>query len=304
MKMRTQRIFAALVLLGLLLAACGPAQPPIQSTVTPLAATPPATSAPAQTITPAATIAAATTAPANPAASAVELDCQDQANLSDGRFRAENNTWGKGTLAGWSQCIGLLANDDGTLTARWTWDWPISGSNVKSYPEIIYGQKPGNKTTTADLPRQVSSLGELQISYDVTSTHTGSGNLAFDIWLTDTGDPSTWGVPPITHEIMIWLESYGSMGPGGNWEEVVKIDGAPYSVYTAKRWGDGWDYVAFVRTEPQAGAGSINLVSFLSYMKSKDLITGEEYVASVEFGNEVVGGKGETLLNRFAVSVR
>ncbi len=296
MRMKPQCIFAALVLLGLLLAACGPAQPPAQST-----ATPPPTAAPTATIAPTAT---APTAPANPAASAVELDCQDQANLNDGPFRAENNTWGKGSLTGWSQCIGLLASDDGSLTARWTWDWPISGSNVKSYPEIIYGQKPGNKTTTPDLPRQISGLDELQISYDVTSTHTGSGNLAFDIWLTDTGDPSTWGVPPITHEIMIWLDSYGSLGPGGNWEEVIKIDGVPYSVYTAKRWGDGWDYVAFVRTESQTGAGSINLVSFLSYMKSKDLITGEEYVASVEFGNEVTGGKGETHLNRLAISVR
>lgn len=308
MKMKLQRIFAVLVLLGLLLAACGPAQPLTLSTATPMAATPSATSAPTQTIAPAATLtattAAATTTPTNPAASAVKLDCQDQANLMDGPFRAENNTWGKGSLTGWTQCIGLLANDDGSITARWTWDWPISGGNVKSYPEIIYGQKPGSKTTTTDLPRQVSGLSELQILYDVTSTHTGGGNLAFDIWLTDSSDPSTWGAPPITHEIMIWLESFGSMAPGGNWKEVVKIDGAPYSVYTAKGWGDGWDYVAFVLTEPQVGAGSINLVSFLSYMKSKGLITGEEYVASVEFGNEVTGGKGETHLNRLAISVR
>ena len=75
-------------------------------------------------------------------------------------------------------------------------------------------------------------------------------------------------------------------------------------VNVRKNWGDGWDYVAFVRTEPGTGAGSINLVSFLTYMKEKELITGEEYMASVEFGNEVVGGKGEANLNTFTVSVR
>ncbi len=110
---------------------------------------------------------------------------------------------------------------------------------------------------------------------------------------------------------MIWLESYGSMAPGGNWQEKTTIDGTPYSVYTAKHWGDGWDYVAFLRAKPQGDASSplnaadsINLVSFLSYMQSKGLITGQEYLASIEFGNEVVGGKGETILNKLTVSVR
>ena len=290
--MKTQRLLAVVVLLtGALLAACGPAQPPIQSTLAPAATATP-TDAPAPTQTTA------------PAATDLALDCQDQANLNEGSFRAENNTWGKGTLTDWTQCIGLRAAEDGTLTARWTWDWPIYGNNVKAYPEVIFGQKPGGPSTTPDLPKQVDSLSQLLITYDVTSTHTGSGNLAFDFWLTDTADPSTWGVPPINTEIMIWLESYGSMGPGGSWQEQTSIDGTNYSVYTGKNWGDGWNYVAFYRTKPQTGAGSLDLVSFLAYMKDKGLITGQEYVASVEFGNEVAYGTGETNLSKFSVSVR
>jgi len=295
--MKTQNIFAVVVLLaGALLAACGPAQPAIQSTPVPSASAVPA---PTPTAEP-----SATAAPVSLEATALAFNCQDQANLNDGAFRAENNTWGKGTLTGWSQCIGLQAAEDGTLTGRWTWDWPIAGNNVKAYPEMIFGQKPGTQSTTADLPKQVDSLNELLITYDVTSTHTGSGNLAFDFWLTDSADPSTWGVPPIKTEIMIWLESYGSMAPGGSWQEQTAIDGTNYSVYTAKNWGDGWDYVAFYRTKPQTGAGSLDLVSFLAYMKDKGLLTGQEYVASVEFGNEVAYGTGETNLSKFTVSVR
>lgn len=288
--MKTQRLFAVVVLLtGALLAACGPAQPAIQNTPVPAAtATPAPTLAPTQAAEP----------------TALALDCQDQANLNEGSFRAENNTWGKGTLTDWTQCIGLRAGEDGTLTARWTWDWPIAGNNVKAYPEVIFGQKPGGPSTTPDLPKQVDSLSQLLITYDVTSTHTGSGNLAFDFWLTDTADPSTWGVPPINTEIMIWLEAYGSMAPGGSWQEQTSIDGTNYSVYTAKNWGDGWNYVAFYRTKPQTGAGSLDLVGFLAYMKDKGLITGQEYVASVEFGNEVAYGTGETNLSQFSVSVR
>jgi hypothetical protein len=128
--------------------------------------------------------------------------------------------------------------------------------------------------------------------------------MAFDIWLTDTQNPSTWGVPPITQEIMIWLDYYGWMRPGGTWLEQTSIDGVPYNVYVGENFGDGWRYIAFVRAKLQLGAGSLNLVSFLTYIQGKGLATGEEYLASIELGNEVVSGAGETILHQYAVSVR
>ena len=232
----------------------------------------------------------------------ITMNCDDQARIDNGVYRAENNTWGKGTLSGWSQCIGLGNNPDGTLVGRWTWDWLNSGNNVKAYPEVIFGQKPGSTTTSPDLPTKISSVDELTITYDVTSTYTGSGNIAFDIWLTNTQNPFEWGVPPITHEIMIWLDRYGSMAPGGNWIERVEMDGTLYSVYTAENWGDGWRYIAFVQVESKLGAGMLRVGSFMSYLQTKSLVTGEEYMASIEFGNEVATGAGETILNNYAIS--
>ena len=187
---------------------------------------------------------------------------------------------------------------------QWTWNWPNSGNNVKAYPEVIFGQKPGNLTTSADLPRKIDSIDELTIEYDVISTHTGSGNLAFDFWLTDTENPSTWGVPPITQEIMIWLDRYGGMQPGGSWVEQINIDGALYSVYKGENYGQGWRYIAFVQENLPLEAGTLNLVNFLSYMRDKSFVAGDEYIASIEFGNEVIGGTGETILNKYEVSVR
>ena len=40
------------------------------------------------------------------------------------------------------------------------------------------------------------------------------------------------------------------------------------------------------------------------YLRAKGLVTGEEYLASIEFGNEVVSGSGETILYRYDVTVR
>jgi hypothetical protein len=178
-----------------------------------------------------------------------------------------------------------------------------AGSGVKAYPEVVYGQKPGSASTAADLPQKIRDLTEVTVSYEVTSTHTGSGNIAFDIWLTDTPNPDTWGVPPISHEIMIWLDSYGVMSPGGIWLEEANIDGISYYVTVGENFGGGWRYIAFNRVPPQLGTGSLNITHFLSYLLEKNLITGEEYMASIEFGNEVVSGVGETVLNNYVVSV-
>ena len=195
-------------------------------------------------------------------------------------------------------------NADGTLAARWTWDWLNSGTNVKAYPEIIFGQKPGSATTSKVMPIKISDIGAVTVSYDVASTSTGSGDVAFDIWLTDSPSPSSWGVPPITHEIMIWLDRQGGMSPGGNFIERVSLDSSTYAVFDADKWGQGWKYIAFVSAESRLGVGILNLGNFFSYLREKNLVTGDEYLASIEFGNEVAGGAGETVVKRYAVSVQ
>ena len=52
----------------------------------------------------------------------------------------------------------------------------------------------------------------------------------------------------------------------------------------------GGRYIAFVRTPSQLGAGTIDLAVFLAHVRSMGLATGEEYVAAIEFGNEVISG--------------
>jgi hypothetical protein len=288
MKLRLLIAISFLISLSLL-SACRSEQP--------LTPTLPPTQKPTPTLTQIPTL-----QPTATSTSAIPMDCDDWALVNRGNFQAQNNTWGKGSISDWSQCIGIEINPDGTLDGRWTWDWHFSGSGVMAYPEIIFGQKPGSSTTSPELPIKLADLGEVTVSYDVTSTHTGSGNLAFDIWLTDIDNPSTWGVPPITHEIMIWLENYGGMMPGGSFKERVSIDGSDYNVFVGEHWGDGWRYMAFARVKPQLGMGSLNISGFVSYLLEKELVTGEEYMASLEFGNELVSGLGETILTQYNVT--
>jgi hypothetical protein len=47
----------------------------------------------------------------------------------------------------------------------------------------------------------------------------------------------------------------------------------------------------------------VDLMPFFVYLKGKGLITTQEYLATVNFGNEIISGAGDTKLNRFAVTV-
>jgi hypothetical protein len=257
-----------------------------------------------QTTTPASTNTSVPELTSTDAASTITMNCGDGALIDIGDYQAQNNTWGKGNLSGWSQCIGLAMEADGTLAGRWTWDWLNSGSNVKAYPEIIFGQKPGSATTTKALPIKLSDIGFLTVSYDVSSNNSGSGNVAFDIWLTDTPNPIIFGTPPITHEIMVWLDQQGGLGPSGNFKERVNINGSTYAVFVAPKWGEGWEYVAFFSPESRLGAGTLDLGSLLAYMQETNLATGAEYLASIEFGNEIVTGSGETIVKSYSVSLK
>jgi hypothetical protein len=231
------------------------------------------------------------------------IKCDNEISIDSGDYRVENNTWGKGSLTGWSQCIGIGPGTGGAISARWTWNWLNSGSNVKGYPEIIFGQKPGGTTTTKALPVMLSEIGLLTVSYDVTSTYSGNGNVAFDIWLTDTSNPTIFGTPPITHEVMVWLDQQGGLGPRGNFKERVNLNDSTYAVFVAPKWGAGWEYVAFFSPESRLGAGTVDLGSLLAYMQEKDLATGTEYLASIEFGNEIATGIGETIVKSYSVSL-
>jgi hypothetical protein len=232
------------------------------------------------------------------------MTCEAATVVNVGEYQAIMGDWGKGTLTGWSQCIGAGIDTDGALVGRWTWDWLNSGGNVKSMPAIVFGQLPSSTSTSTSLPVKISKIDTATVSYNVTSTHSGSGNLIFHMWLTNTQNPTTWGVPPITHEIIIALEVYGDMQPAVPWRKRIRIDDSWYDLFMGDHFGMGWRFIVFTRTPYKQGSGTLNLVNFLSAAKKEGFITGNEYLASISFGNEIVSGVGETILKDYVITVR
>ena len=106
----------------------------------------------------------------------VDTYCRDWAKLQNAGFLYENNVWNQGTIKreNRAQCL-LKRVVDGKAQYGWRWQWPRGSGNVKAYPEVIYGHKPWfTSSTTADLPRRISTLGELSVTYDIDDARAGA----------------------------------------------------------------------------------------------------------------------------------
>lgn len=201
---------------------------------------------------------------------------------SDDGYFIEDNRWGRGGLtegSGTNQFMqetgrSLVTGIDGEVAFRTKWRWPqVANSEVKGYPAIISGRKPGNygpahkpawekniiladgsvsmaapsgPTPGTFLPQTVSALtslkSKLRAAHNMAAT--GQGQLTFDIWL-QSHSPQDFGftASSITHEIMIPLGCWGSYGAhpsnrNPNWyDHDAVIGGRAFHVYCTKNSG-------------------------------------------------------------------
>jgi hypothetical protein len=224
-------------------------------------------------------------------------NCKTDGVLYYGEYKIINNCWGKGNIQDFSQCI-YIKELDNEYSFGFNWYWPNGINNeVKAYPEILFGFKPfDNKSTTTKLPVKISDGKKIIASFSsVTTTFTGIGNTAFDIWITSSPTPTQ---KDIKREIMIWTKNYGQM-PGGSKIASVNIDNVNFDFYKAD-WN--WTYLAFV-IKDNIDYKTINIHKFVEYLVNNGYMTNSEYLASVEFGNEVVQGQGSTKITNFKVVV-
>ncbi len=245
-----------------------------------------------------------------PGAVDIEMRCTDWAEWENHGLLYQNNIWGKGDIADYEQCL-LRRNLDGNDQYGWRWQWPGGTGDVKAYPEVIYGHKPWHSSsTTSNLPQRIASVNKLSITYAVELTAQGTYNLAFDIWVTSDNPPTP---ETITHEIMIWMDQTFPAQPPEFRVGQVTLDDFTYDLYIRPNFDPepGTDhglaeekpgYIAFVSQADQY-QGMVNVEKFLGYLVEHEHIPADSYVASVEFGNEVIGGSGELWLNRYQIEV-
>jgi hypothetical protein len=162
----------------------------------------------------------------------------------------------------------------------------------------------GGASTDARFPIKVSDVGALSLEYEVETSATGSYNLAPEIWLTDSARPNP---KSITSEVMFWMDYAEGARPAGSIIDHVELDGVTYELWReesigADANGKGWQLLSFKSPERQL-KGRIDIAALLRHLTAAKLVSTSDYVASVEFGNEIMGGTGTTWIHHFDVRV-
>jgi hypothetical protein len=204
----------------------------------------------------------------------------------------------------------LLRRSTGAaLELGWTWNWPGVDASVFAYPSVTFGWKPwAGHATDSRLPVRVRDVRRLELHFEVETEATGSYNLAPELWFIRELPTSDEPNPQlISQELMLWLEYSGEAEPAGQPLDRPSITGTSYEFWTEENIGReangvGWRLLTF-KSSIRQRAGTLELHDFLTYLVQKGLLNPNEYVASVEFGNEIMGGQGTTWLKRLEVEV-
>ena len=182
--------------------------------------------------------------------------------VDDNRWGAEAITEGPAANQ-YEQAVGIdpAVGAGGEVAFRFKWRWPAGPNEVKAYPEIISGKRPGSASgnpvmlpdgsmaarsgvtpgTIFPLQLPIKSL-KSKFAIKNVAAPTGRGHLSYDIWLQSTPEQG-WpkANTSITHEIMIPLQNWGGYGghPNGRnsgwYDHDVTIGGRLFHVYATKR---------------------------------------------------------------------
>ena len=146
------------------------------------------------------------------------------------------------------------------------------------------------------MPIALGRVENFEVEFDIQTEANGNYNSAFEFWITEDSLSNENG---ITTEVMIWT-SNSFLQPAGNQISIVYVDGYFYKMYRADF--DNWVYYAFVSEIDQYN-GTLKIHDFINYMVSTGHLNPNEFLGSFEFGNEIVHGSGQTIINQYSISL-
>ena len=226
-----------------------------------------------------------------------------------------NNVWNKQAAHNHSSSQCLISRIvEGKTQFGWSWDWPQGNPVIYAYPQIKVGASPWqpepnfNKT----FPVKIASLTSLSLSCDLAILSNGNYNIASSMWITKTAVTGAQAQPAsIAAEIMVWtFATQHHFSPGGQKTDEFTLGEQTWEVWLDKNWQDAsganankWIYIAF-KAKTNTLSHNIDMLGLLHYALAKQFIESDYYVADVELGNELMGGKGLVWINSFNVSLQ
>jgi hypothetical protein len=215
-----------------------------------------------------------------------------------------NNVWDrKVTPAGFSQSVFLEKRGDQTLPG-WRWNAPGKRTTVLSMPEIICGDKPWDTPLglRSEFPFRAGEK-RLHANFDIDLKAEGRYNMAFSLWAVSKLPAAKQN---IVREIMIWNVDSG-ITPTSEKIGSLETEGTTFDIYLEKNQGMvtgpdpfTWTLVSFVARTPLL-KGSLDFGVFVDELLKRKILARNEYLTSLELGDEVAEGSGEVVVKKFDV---
>lgn len=247
--------------------------------------------------------------------------CEAYPAMAYDKYVIVNNIWNARAMyrSGWSQTISLDQVQGSAPVASWKYDWLQESDggiyDVKSYPEVVYGNKlgvhiSGSKAETG-LPEKVVDLQEFKVDYSFTHDFDAEVNVALESFFHSscniTGPCDD--VDNRIFEMMIWVQNPTVRTPGDLALTGVMIDNKLWDVYIKPR--SNKKYIAFTAQTDQS-SGTINWNRFVDWTVEWTKNNAEELeinqlstdycMGAIEIGTEVFNGKGNFKLDRYNIS--
>jgi len=218
-----------------------------------------------------------------------------------------NNVWNRAAAGGALRQEVFIEEVAGKRIAGWRWSspWHLI-PRVVSQPQLVCGDKPWDTPShlRTDFPFRAGSK-RLTAGFKASLRGSGVYNMTFTMWAVSSLPQS---MSAITHEIMIWTVNHGQV-PAGSPHGALDVNGTTYDVYVEKKHADAsgananvWMYVAFVARRPVLN-GPLDLDAFVAYLLQQGLLTEDDFLTSVELGNEVSQGAGIVELQDFSLTL-
>ncbi|MFY1632802.1 GH12 family glycosyl hydrolase domain-containing protein [Solwaraspora sp. WMMB335] len=216
-------------------------------------------------------IATTTVITASSAHAAVWWSSDRWGTWSSGGYTLYNNIWGSGYGA---QTIWANSPSNWGVWA----DHPNTGG-IKSYPNA-----------TRHIGRRVSQLGQVTSDFNVSVPTSGVAfTTAYDVWTTDHA-----------HEIMLWMNTYGPVGPLGSFQTTASVGGHTWNIY---RGSNGHNQVySFIRTS-NTSSGRVDVAAVVRWIRDRGWF-GDVTIGDVQFGYEITSSAGgrDYVTNSFSVT--
>ena len=244
--------------------------------------------------------------------SSMSNDCSRQTYTQIGSYSVSANVWGlpAGTQ-GYSDCVSMTDIGNNAVSASFNWNFgSLVGKPVLAYPSVNYGAKPGQPQTNTNLPKPINQLKSFVVNWNYTLSHgagADSGNVLIDNWITSTPNhirntPNNYlASEGVAVELMIFLDNWGSQWSSYylKWP-IVTVGGKQYYFYGGLGQGNMYAASFFPVSKP-GPIGSLDLVPFINYLTTNNLISNNLYLANTEFGNEINQGNGTMTINSYSV---